>query len=148
MPSASTSASVFSSMPSYQDKARLQLNVDKHAGRAHQLEHLAQRGDARVGKAGHAVVGAQRLQLGQRAVFDRARAVGGAVQRFVVDDHQLAVFGQVHVQLDAVRALAGGQLKGGQRVFRRIGACAAVRENFGVVICVPSFLKFGVSLKC
>ena len=78
------------------------------------------------------VVGPQLLQLGQGVVLDPAGTVGGALQGLVVDHHQLAVPGQVHVQLDAVGSLAGRQGKGGQGVFGGIAAGPPVGEDFGL----------------
>jgi hypothetical protein len=43
-----------------------------------------------------------------------------------VDHDHVAVAGEAHVQLHAVRAFLGRQAKGGQGVFRRGGAGAAV----------------------
>jgi len=96
----------------------------------------------------------QLLQCWNRAGFDPARAalacvvchqfrsgvldhlaapVGGALERRVVDDHQLVVHGQVQVEFAAAHAVLEAFLKAGQGVFRcfALGAAMAVDEGHG-----------------
>ena len=62
-------------------------------------------------------------------VAHRSRAVGGALQGEIVDDHRLLVGREVHVQLDAVGALLERQLEGGDGVLGRVGRGAAVADH-------------------
>jgi hypothetical protein len=48
-----------------------------------------------------------------------------------VEDHDLVIGRDVHVQLDAVGALGEGQAEGGERVLVLVGGRAAMRDDEG-----------------
>jgi hypothetical protein len=60
-----------------------------------------------------------------------AAAVGGAVQREVVDHHRRAVGGALHVQLHPVGAVRHRQAEAAEGVLRRLEGGAAVTEDQG-----------------
>ena len=64
------------------------------------------------------VAGVERLHLGERALANRTRAVGGAVEHGVVEDDHVAVGGGVDVELEA---LGAGRQAGGERLQRVLG---------------------------
>ncbi|MNY27880.1 hypothetical protein D3C86_1618190 [compost metagenome] len=69
-----------------------------------------------------------------RRMFDHLAApVSSALECRVVDDHQLAIHGQVQVQFAAAHAVLETFLKAGQGVFRcfALGAAMAVDEGHG-----------------
>ena len=73
-------------------------------------------------------VEAQPLEFRRGHLADQAAAVRDAVYPLVMGDHELAVPGDVYVQFYAVRSHPRGQLKGLQRIFRRVAGRAAVSE--------------------
>ena len=73
---------------------------DKGRAPRHHREHLGQQGDALVGAAK-----AHAAQLLQRERVHPPVYAADPVQRVVVKDHHLAVFGQLDIQLDAVARL-------------------------------------------
>ncbi|GAB3700584.1 hypothetical protein GCM10028793_27000 [Nocardiopsis oceani] len=133
------------------------LDLDDHRSLGEGLEGLGDRGDPEVLGlvAGHLHVAvpcaAQRIlvlrQVGDGAaagdepvrrvqlldlvedhVLDLAGAVGRAVDGRVVDDHEFAVGGGVHVEFDEVRADVGGPLVGVERVQGCLGPASGVRD--------------------
>ncbi len=73
--------------------------------------------------------GVQPLQLGHRVCGDRAAAVGGALQRRVVEQHQLAVARDAQVELERIGAPRHRLEQRRKRVLRRMRAIAAVRDH-------------------
>jgi len=99
------------------------LDLDVQAGATTiPLQHLVQRGDARA-SVGLAKPGAriEPPELVERPCADRARAIGGAIQRIIMDHHQVSVVAQMHIQLDVLRTHLKRQVIGRQGVLRRIG---------------------------
>src|SRR5206468_6911401 len=68
-------------------------------------------------------------QVVRRHRRDRAAAVGGAVERRVVDHRDAAPRGQVHVELDQVAAEGDGVPEGQQAVLGPEGCAAAMRRD-------------------
>src|SRR5471030_555547 len=64
-------------------------------------------------------------------LYDLATAIGGALEGRVVDDHQLAVPGQVQVQLATTHAVLEAFFEAGQGVFRCFAFGAAVAVDQG-----------------
>jgi hypothetical protein len=116
------------------------------------LEHLGQRGDpelrvrlgpapVRVGRLGLAggdvsprdepVRGVERLDLREGEIGDGTGAVGGAIDRRVVTDHDVAVGGAVRVELERVGARRDGAAHGEERGRRPLPcpALVGVRED-------------------
>ena len=100
------------------DVLALDLDVDSAAIADH-IQHLGQRRDAHAGE-GRVVMaaGIQGGQFRRGETGDRAMSIGGGVHIKIVDHDQIAVFGTVYIQFDAVDAHRQCGLKGGQRVFR------------------------------
>ena len=67
--------------------------------------------------------------LGQRQAFDAAGTVGGAIQRGIVDDDDMTIGAEAHVELERIPAVGDGLLKRLDRVFRRMGGVAPVPDN-------------------
>jgi len=106
----------------------LQLHVDQQSI-SHRLEDLGQRRDALPGEARVEIrPGVKLLDLGQGFLPHQATAIGGGIDAFVMDHHRHPVARQVDVQLNAIRAILGRQLEGGQRILGRIVAGAAMPE--------------------
>src|SRR5262249_44136031 len=76
-----------------------------------------------------AIAGVEALELGERHFFNRAGAVGRAVDGVVVDDDDLAVARRGRVELDDVGAVGDGPLEGSHGVFRRGAGGAPVADN-------------------
>ena len=95
-----------------------------------QVEHLVQGRDALTRVLGAEPRARVELaQLGQRVILDQPAAVGRAIERLVVDDGQLAVAGQMHVELDPVGAELERALERRHRVFRAVAHRAAVADD-------------------
>src|SRR5690606_16208093 len=84
-------------------------------------------------------------QLRQRVLGHQPRAVGGPLQRGVVDDHQMPVPAHLHVQLDAVGAHLQRHLEGGHGVFRRVGRRAAVGVHLRHLPSAPAYFSLSMS---
>src|SRR5438552_9764360 len=91
----------------------------------YKLDHLLKEGDLL------ALACIQLAQLGGRKIADEARAVGGALERVVVNDYEPAVGRKVHVAFDEVTSGGDGGTEGTHgvlRMFRRIAAVAAYQR--------------------
>ena len=93
---------------------RLQLH-DQRRLAGEDGQHLLQQGDVMLGALQPVL-----LQLLRRQILHQHVRAGGAFQGRVVDDRQMAVLHQMHVQLRAEAALYG-PAEGGQGVFRDAG---------------------------
>ena len=106
---------------------RARLDLDHDPGRVGQpLEHLRQRRHGQAAalermalavRAGECCASIGLANLVHREIGDAAGAVGGAVERLVVDDGQLTVRGEVDVELDRIGPGLDAQLEGFHRVF-------------------------------
>ncbi len=109
------------------------LDLDHQADLAErELDHVVQQRDVL------SVARVQLAQLGRGVVAHQAVAVGGALERVVVDDHQAAVRRQVNVAFDevATRVDRGAErLHGVLWKLRRIAAVAAEKRP-ALVVCV------------
>ena len=101
-------------------------------------EHLRQRrdADALAGERQAGIVGPREGRAGiglpdvvHAQARDRSGAVGGAIERLVVDDGELTVCGEVHVELDGIGPGLDGQPEGLHRVLRSLCGCASVRDD-------------------
>ena len=79
----------------------------------------AREGGARIGLA----------DLVHGEIGDPPGAVGGAVERLVVDDRELAVGREVHVELDRIGAGLQPEPEGLHRVLGRLGGRPAMRDD-------------------
>jgi len=70
-------------------------------------------------------------QIGSGLFDHLAAPVRGAFERRVVDYHQLAILGQMQVELTATNAMLEALLKAGKGVFRCFAFGAAVAINQG-----------------
>ncbi|MNH88510.1 hypothetical protein D3C87_1359250 [compost metagenome] len=98
------------------------------------LEQLFQRRNrARLDPARAALARVVGHQLGGGVFDDLAAPLRGAFEGRVVDDHQLAVLGQVQIQFATAHAVLETFLKAAQGVFRcfALGAAVAVDEGHG-----------------
>ena len=102
---------------------RLDLDIGQQA------EFAAQRGG--FGKAGNAfaIAGIERKEMRHRGVSQtRPHAIGGALQRFIVNQDRRAIRREHHIELDRPVAKPGRQPDSGQRVLRSQRAAAAMGE--------------------
>ena len=100
------------------------LNLDDQRRGGIGLGHSAQH----VGKQRRVVIAARQRHGGELrpgGIVDKALAGGHAVQRIIVENHQLMVRRKLYVQFNAV-AVAGRGGKSGQAVFRRALVLAEV----------------------
>ena len=111
------------------DLAVFDLHVYGHAAVAQHTVDLPQGGDSGEGICLHAAGKVQLFQLLAGHIHHPALAVAGSVHPFVVDHHQLAVLGKLHIQLNAVRSLLHGQPKGRNGIFGRISTGASMGPN-------------------
>jgi len=103
----------------------LDLEPQHDRRRAKDLDHLVEQQHALA-------AGALEHQLRQRGPIlrrDRPLAVRGAVQRVVVDHHQLAVAGRMDVELDLLDRQLRGVVEGDAAVLGPQQRAAAVRSN-------------------
>ena len=82
--------------------------------------------------------GIQGAQLGQRHIRHSAGAVGGAVHRFVVDQHQSTVLRHTHIRLDHVHAHSDRRMERLHGVFR-IAALVAPVAGHHHLSCICQF---------
>ena len=115
----------------------LDLYVDGEARVFQKAIHLAQRWDANVLIAFHAVGKIQALEVLAGHVYHAAGTIGSAVHRFIMNHHELAIGAHVDIQFHAVRALLRCKFKRRDGVFRRIAARAPVRPNLCCHIATP-----------
>jgi len=95
-----------------------------------QGQGLLEGGDLRAGKPGaEPRAGIQRANLVEGYFADGPRAVRGAVHRAIVHQHQVAVGGGAHVQLEEVGSGIDGGLKSGKRVFGMRAMLAAMGDD-------------------
>ena len=110
-------------------RARRQLDPELQAV-AEALEHFLQGLDALAAEAGTAPgPGVEPLQLAHRPGSHRSRPVRGALEPGVVDDHGAAIPRELHVELDRVGPVGGGQLEGGDRVLGGVERCPPVGDH-------------------
>ena len=105
--------------------------VAVHGLQLHNQGNLALNQVQHIGKGGNGFRGVSQMVLAQflgGQILHPAGLTGGAVEQGVVDYRQVAVFGQVQVQLDAVAVFHGGP-EGGQTVLRQT---AVVEATVGV----------------
>ncbi len=79
----------------------------------------------------HAEVAGRRYpcQIGRRPRRDRTRRVSRAIEGRIVTDDGFAVGGQMHIELEAIRARGETGVECRHGVFGRQRAAAAVRED-------------------
>ena len=121
------------------NQAVFKLHIHVKPRRCQQLQHLPECGNGSVGILRKGLVEAQVLELAQGHPGDEPLAVGAAVHRFIMRHYQMSVRRDMHIQFHTVRALLDRQLKGFQRVFRRIAGSAAMCVN--ILFHVRSFLS-------
>ena len=80
-------------------------------------------------RAGELGAGIGLADLGQRVLHDRSAAVGGAVERVVVDHDERPVRRDVEVELDRVGALAHAELEALHRVLGGMRGRAAMADD-------------------
>src|SRR5213594_455386 len=76
-----------------------------------------------------AVPRVETAESGERERAHRTRAVGGAIDQLVVQDHDFPVRRRVHVELEVVRARADAGHEGIERVLRRDTGRPAMAEE-------------------
>ena len=115
-------------------RAGLDLDVDRQAQLQRQGQHLVQGRHPLAAEFGREFpAGIQHPHRREVGIGDRAAAVGGAVQRVVMDHHRHPVAGQLDVELDHLDAQRGGLAERGQGVLRRMGRGAAMADDRGRV---------------
>ena len=117
---------------------RARLDLDHQADAIGQpIENLDERGDAKplarvrrlAPRVSEARSGVEAADPVHGEAVDAADAVGGAVDRVVVDDRQLSVLRQVHVELDGIGPRLHPQAEGLHGVLRRLDRCAPMRHH-------------------
>ena len=112
------------------------LELDDHRPVGMAREHVGQAGDADVGAAigegalrAEPETGVDARELGRRVGRDCAARVGGAIEGAVVDDDDLAVLREAHVELEAVDTELGRTVERGHRVLGPEAGAAPMREH-------------------
>ena len=73
--------------------------------------------------------GIEFFQIGEQPFLHPAAAIGCAVNRVIVHEHQFSIPGECHVKLDHLRAQPDGFTKRSDRVFRVCVTRAAMRTD-------------------
>ena len=111
------------------------LELDDDADPAFaEREHLGERGHALAGNCGPLRCRCRPAQRRGRRLPDFQRRSAHLHEVAVVDDHDLAVLGLLHVELDELGAKIGAESKGGQRILGRRGRRAAVGDDQDLLI--------------
>ena len=113
----------------------LDLDQQRHAGEG--AHHLLEGGDADAGaairggagRAGEVPAGIEALELARGEGGERPRAVGGALEGGIVEDHRDAIAGAAEVELEGVGPLRERQAKALQRVLGRVRGGAPVADD-------------------
>ncbi len=115
---------------------RLDLDVEggvgelrQHLGESRDANALTAKGERSAAVRREAIPGVDARERRARARADRAARVGGAIEGRVVQHHDLAVGGRVHVELEDVRSVGAGLTEGDQRVLGGYPGGAAVTEE-------------------
>ena len=108
----------------------LDLQVKDYIVLPREFEHLIERGNLRAHKLPvepHTRV--ELPQLGERSIFHRPLAIGGALERWIVYRNETRIPRQVQVGFDESRAQLNRPLKSHERVFGCVPGGASVRDN-------------------
>lgn len=106
------------------------LKVENNVVFARERQDFFQSGDAFAHVlAVKPVAGVELAKLGERKVVDGTAAVGGALERGIVDGDEASVAGEVQVGFDECGAQFDGTAEGGQSVFRRSARSAAMCDD-------------------
>src|SRR6266849_3716566 len=87
-----------------------------------------------------ALAGVEAAQLGGSVIAHEARAVGGPLERVVVDDHEPAVRGEVHVAFDQVAARRDRGPERPHGVFRMLRGVATMPAQQGSAVIVSGLI--------